>query len=157
MPVRRGTSASTGFAVGGNLGAEDDSAEVLARLLEETWKRVPAPDAEVVERLRGVEEHFGVRVLPDGFALEEAPGAVDVLVPDARVYFSGTVHSPRHASLEKHHLHAMAEACGLVAVPALTKTRTDVPVGAEAGSQSTKAKNTAKWEKPVLTADEFLE
>ena len=30
-------------------------------------------------------------------------------------------------------------------------------VVAEAGSQSTKAKNAAKWEKPVLTAEEFLE
>lgn len=153
----QGTSAPTGFVVGGNLGAEDDSAEVLARLLEETWERVPAPDAEVVERLRGVEEHFGVRVLPDDFALEEAPSAADVLVPGARVCFSGTVHSPRHGFLEKNQLHAMAEARGLVAVPNLTKTRTDVLVVAEAGSQSTKAKNAARWEKPVLTAEEFLE
>lgn len=152
-----GTSAPTGFVVGGNLGAEDDSAEVLARLLEETWARVPAPDAEVVERLRGLEGHFGVRVLPEDFALEEAPGAADVLVPGARVCFSGTVRSPRHGWLEKEDLHAMAEARGLVAVPTLTKTRTDVLVVAEAGSQSTKAKNAAKWEKPVLTAEEFLE
>ncbi|HJC69925.1 MAG TPA: AAA family ATPase, partial [Candidatus Brachybacterium intestinipullorum] len=147
-----GTSAPTGFVVGGNLGAEDDSAAVLAGLLEETWARVPAPDAEVVERLRGVEEHFGVRVLPEGFTLEEAPGAADVLVPGARVCFSGTVHSPRHGWLEKEQLHAMAEARGLRAVPNLTKTRTDVLVVAEAGSQSTKAKNAAKWAKPVLTA-----
>ena len=152
-----GTSAPTGFVVGGNLGAEDDSAAVLAGLLEETWARVPAPDAEVVERLRGVEEHFGVRVLPEGFTLEEAPGAADVLVPGARVCFSGTVHSPRHGWLEKEQLHAMAEARGLRAVPNLTKTRTDVLVVAEAGSQSTKAKNAAKWAKPVLTAEEFLE
>ena len=152
-----GTSEPTGFVVGGNLGAEDDSAAVLAELLEETWERVPAPDAEVVERLRGVEQHFGVRVLPEGYTLEEAPGAADVLVPGARVCFSGTVHSPRHGYLEKEELHAMAEARGLVAVPTLTKTRTDVLVVAEAGSQSTKAKNAAKWEKPVLTAEEFLE
>ena len=152
-----GTSAPTGFVVGGNLGAEHDSAAVLAGLLEKTWARVPAPDAEVVERLRGVEEHFGVRVLPEGFTLEEAPGAADVLVPGARVCFSGTVHSPRHGYLEKDQLHAMAEARGLRAVPNLTKTRTDVLVVAEAGSQSTKAKNAAKWAKPVLTAEEFLE
>jgi hypothetical protein len=152
-----GTTGPTGFVVGGNLGAEDDSAEVLARLLEGTWQRVLSPDVEVVERMRGVEAHFGVRVLPDGFEAGGPVLAADVLVPGARVCFSGTVHSPRHGWLEKEELHAMAEARGLVAVPTLTKTRTDVLVVAEAGSQSTKAKNAAKWEKPVVTAEEFLE
>ncbi|WP_256374543.1 exonuclease domain-containing protein [Brachybacterium sp. HMSC06H03] len=152
-----GTSAPTGFVVGGNLGAQDDAAEVLAHLLEGTWQRVLSPDQEVLERLRGVEEHFGVRVLPEGFEATGPISAADVLVPGARVCFSGTVHSPRHGWLEKEELHAMAEARGLVAVPTLTKTRTDVLVVAEAGSQSTKAKNAAKWEKPVITAEEFLE
>ncbi|MCT1654489.1 exonuclease domain-containing protein [Brachybacterium muris] len=152
-----GTSAPTGFVVGGNLGAQDDAAEVLAHLLEGTWQRVLSPDQEVLERLRGVEEHFGVRVLPEGFEATGPISAADVLVPGARVCFSGTVHSPRHGWLEKEQLHAMAEARGLRAVPTLTKTRTDVLVVAEAGSQSSKAKNAAKWEKPVLTAEEFLE
>ena len=34
-----GMTAPTGFVVGGNLGAEDDSAAVLARLLEGAWQR----------------------------------------------------------------------------------------------------------------------
>ena len=51
----------------------------------------------------------------------------------------------------------MAEARGLRAVATLTKTRTDVLVVAEAGSQSTKAKNAARRENPVITAEEFLE
>ncbi|MFD4008252.1 exonuclease domain-containing protein [Brachybacterium paraconglomeratum] len=152
-----GTSAPTGFVVGGNLGAQDDAAEVLAHLLEGTWQRVLSPDQEVLERLRGVEEHFGVGVLPEGFEATGPISAADVLVPGARVCFSGTVHSPRHGWLEKEQLHAMAEARGLRAVPNLTKTRTDVLVVAEAGSQSSKAKNAARWEKPVITAEEFLE
>ncbi|WME23245.1 exonuclease domain-containing protein [Brachybacterium sp. GU-2] len=152
-----GTSAPTGFVVGGNLGAQDDAAEVLAHLLEGTWQRVLSPDQEVLERLRGVEEHFGVRVLPEGFEATGPISAADVLVPGARVCFSGTVHSPRHGFLEKEELHAIAEARGLRAVPTLTKTRTDVLVVAEAGSQSSKAKNAARWEKPVITAEEFLE
>ena len=152
-----GTSAPTGFVVGGNLGAQDDAAEVLAHLLEGTWQRVLSPDQEVLERLRGVEEHYGVRVLPEGFEATGPISAADVLVPGARVCFSGTVHSPRHGWLEKEQLHAMAEARGLRAVPTLTKTRTDVLVVAEAGSQSSKAKNAARWEKPVITAEEFLE
>ena len=151
-----GVSQPTGFVVGGNLGAQDDSAEVLARLLGGTWERVLSPDDEVVERLRAVERHFGVQVLPEGFAADGPVAAADVLVAGARVCFSGTVHSPGHGWLEKEDLHAMAVARGLVAVPTLTKTRTDVLVVAEAGSQSGKAKNAAKWDKPVITAEEFL-
>ncbi|NMA75923.1 MAG: AAA family ATPase, partial [Actinomycetales bacterium] len=112
---------------------------------------------EVVERLRAVEQHFEVRVLPEGFEVGGPVLAADVLVPGARVCFSGTVVSATHGWLEKEQLHAMAEARGLVAVPTLTKTRTDVLVVAEAGSQSSKAKNAARWEKPVVTAEEFLE
>ena len=51
----------------------------------------------------------------------------------------------------------MAEGRGLVAAPTLTKTRTDVLVVAETGSQSSKAKNAARWGKPVIVAEEFLE
>jgi len=152
-----GTTAPTAFVVGGNLGAEDDSAGALARLLEQTWQRVLSPDAEVVERLRAVEQHFEVQVLPEGFEADGPVAADDVLVPGATVCFSGTVHSPRLGWLEKDQLHAMAEARGLVPVPNLTKVRTDVLVVAEAGSQSTKAKNAARWGKPVVTAEEFLE
>lgn len=98
--------------VGGNLGAQDDSAEVLARLLGGTWERVLSPDDEVVERLRAVERHFGVQVLPEGFAADGPVAAADVLVAGARVCFSGTVHSPGHGWLEKEDLHAMAVARG---------------------------------------------
>lgn len=129
----------------------------LAHLLEGTWQRVLSPDQEVLERLRGVEEHFGVRVLPERFEATGPISAANVLVPGTRVCFSGTVHSPRHGWLDKEQLHAMAEARGLSAAATLTKTRTDVLVVAEAGSQSTKATNAARWEKPEITAEEFLE
>lgn len=58
--------------------------------------------------------------------------------------------------MEKDELHRMAESRGLVAVPTLTKTKTDVLVIAETGSQSNKAKNAAKWGKPVVVTEEFL-
>ena len=141
---RSGTSAPTAFVVGGNLGAEDDAAAVLARLLEQTWQRVLSPDAAVVERLHAVEQHFGVTVLPEDFEVDGPVVAADVLVPGARVCFSGTVRSAQHGLLEKEELHAMAVARGLVAVPNLTKVRTDVLVVAEPGSQSSKAKNAAR-------------
>src|SRR5699024_12284517 len=124
----------------GHLGAQDEAAAGLGRLLEQTWQRVLSPDAEVVERLRAVEQHFGVSVLPEGFEADGPVLAADVLVPGAKVCFSGTVHSPRHGWLEKEELHAMAEARGLVAVPNLTKVRTVVLVVVEAGSTSSNTK-----------------
>src|SRR5699024_7816142 len=127
-----GTSAPTGFVVGGNLGAEDDAAAVLAGLLEETWERVLSPDAEVVERLRAVEQHFGVQVLPEGCEVGGPGVAADVLVPGAGVCSSGTVRTATDELLEKAQLHAMAESHGLVAVPTRAKARTDVLVVAEA-------------------------
>src|SRR5699024_8043435 len=101
-----GTSAPTSFVVGGNLGAEDDAAAVLARLLEGTWQRVLSTDAEIVERLRAVEQHFGVQVLPEGFEVGGPVVAADVLVPGARVCFSGTVRTATDELLEKDQLHA---------------------------------------------------
>ncbi|MGO1505987.1 MAG: exonuclease domain-containing protein, partial [Brachybacterium sp.] len=151
-----GMTAPTGFVVGGNLTAEDDAAEVLARLLSGTWGRVLSPDQDVVDRLRGVEQHYGVSVLPEGFETDGPVDVAAVLIAGARVCFSGTVHSPAHGPLDKDDLHRMAESRGLVAVPTLTKTKTDVLVVAEAGSQSSKAKNAAKWGKPVVVAEEFL-
>ncbi|ROR72185.1 exonuclease domain-containing protein [Bogoriella caseilytica] len=151
-----GTTAPTGFVVGGNLSPEDDPADVLAQLLATTWERVFSPDQHVVDRLRTVEQHYGVRMLPEGFAVGGPVDAETVLVPGARVCFSGSVVSATHGPLDKDQLHRMAESSGLVAVPTLTKTRTDVLVVAEAGSQSGKAKNAARWEKPVIAAEEFL-
>jgi hypothetical protein len=152
-----GTTAPAAFVVGGNLSPEDDAAQVLASLLESTWQRVLAPDQQVVERLRGVEHHFGVSVLPQDFEATGPVLAVDVLVSGSRVCFSGTVDTPALGRWEKEELHRLAEDRGLEPVPTLTKTRTDVLVVAESGSQSTKAKNAARWDKPILTAEQFLE
>ena len=68
-PRTTNTTAPTGFVVGGNLSIEDDPAAVLAQLLATTWERVLSPDQHVVDRLRAVEEHYGVLVLPEGFAV----------------------------------------------------------------------------------------
>ena len=152
-----GTTEPTGFAVGGNLGPEDDPAQILADLLDTTWQRVLAPDEQVVTRLRAIEEHFGVTILPEGVETSGPALAADVLVTGARICFSGTVDSPAVGQWTKEELHRLAEDRGLAPVENLTKTRSDVLVVAEAGSQSGKAKKAAQWEKPVLTAEQFLE
>ncbi len=151
-----GARGPEGFTVGGNLSAEDDAALVLAQMLDVAWSRVTDRDAEIVVRLRDVEEHFGVGILPEGFELEEAVGAGAVLEAGARVCFTGEVVSPTHGSLDRDQMEDLARARGLVPVPTMTKTKTDVLVVAERGTQSGKAKKAAGWGKPVLHADEFL-
>ena len=151
-----GTRDPRGFVVGGNLSAEDDAALVLAEALRGAWERVTDRTEALVERLKGVEAHIGVPVLPDGFELAAAPGLEAVLTSGARVCFTGTVVSATHGSLEREEMEGLARARGLVPVPTMTKTKTDVLVVAERGTQSGKAKKAAGWNKPVIDAEEFL-
>lgn len=64
---------------------------------------------------------------------------------------------PDGREVYREDLEDMAVERGLQPVANVTKTRCDVLVTAEDGSQSNKAKNAAKWGKPVFTAREFTE
>ncbi|MGO2559561.1 AAA family ATPase [Brachybacterium sp.] len=152
-----GTDSPEGFVVGGNLSAEDDAAQVLADALSTAWGRVLHPDDVVVDRLRAVERHYGVCVLPEDFALEEQSTLEAMLVPGARVCFTGEVISDVHGVMGREPMERLAEQRGLRAVPSVTKTRTDVLVVAELGTQSNKTKNAVKWGKPVIAAEDFLD
>ncbi len=81
----------SGFVVGGNLSPEDDPAQVLAELLTGAWGRVVDRDAVVIERVRGVEQHFDVQVLAEDVAAADDLDLPAILVPGARVCFTGTV------------------------------------------------------------------
>ena len=141
--------------VGGNLSAEDDPAAVLSELLVAAWGRVIDKDEAVVARLRDAERHFGVEVLPAGLELEGPPDAAQLLTPGARVCFTGTVMSAR-GMIDRTRMERMATAAGLVPVPSVTKTRTDLLVVAERGTQSGKARKAAEYGKPILDAESFL-
>ncbi|MGP4977215.1 AAA family ATPase [Brachybacterium tyrofermentans] len=151
-----GNPGPDGFVVGGNLSAQDDAAQVLAEVLEAAWARVVAHDQDVVDRLRDVETHFGVQVLPEGLEIAGPIDLTEILVPGARVCFTGEVVSAMHGSVDRSEMEHLAQQRGLIPVPNLTKTRTDVLVVAERGTQSNKSKNAARWDKPVLDAEEFL-
>lgn len=151
-----GILTSDGFAVGGRISAGMDDAQILATLLGNAWRRVTNPDAEIVGRVRALEKSLGVVILPADVEAAAPVDLEDVFSPGAHVCFTGTVTGP-DGTLEKEELHSMAEAAGLVPETGLTKSRTDVLVVAEAGSQSSKAKNAAKWKKPVVVAHDFLE
>ncbi|SJN11219.1 putative helicase [Leucobacter sp. 7(1)] len=153
----QGESGPEAFTVGGMLTATDDTAQVLADHLAAAWDRVVDRDHKVVARLRDVEQHFGVRVLPQGFELAAAASLDSVLRPGARVCFTGEVDSARHGVFGREDMWQLARDRGLGISENMTKTKTDVLVVAQRGTQSGKAKKAALWEKPVLAAEEFLD
>ena len=53
-------------------------------------------------------------------------------------------------------MHALAEKHDLAPVKNVTKTKCDVLVVAELGTQSRKAQNAQQWGKPVIGASDFF-
>ena len=86
---------------------------------------------------------------------EPAPDISDVLVPGARVCFTGDPFHDGHF-WGRGDMEDLAVRHDLVPAAGVTKTRTDALVTAEAGSQSGKARNALKWGTPTFTADEFF-
>lgn len=153
----QGHNGPEAFTVGGHLSVEDDAAQELADHLVTAWERVVDRDEQVVDRLRGVERHFGVQVLPDGFELQESLSCEALLLPGTRVCFTGEVVSPVHGFYGREEMERVARDRGLAISDNMTKTKTDVLVVAQRGTQSGKAKKAAQWGKPVLEAEEFLD
>jgi ATP-dependent DNA helicase PIF1 len=116
--------------------------------------RVQLP-AAVVERLREASKLLGVDI-----ALESTCLARDdigsVLTPGVRICFTGTAQDGAGQIVEREEMERLAESAGLKPVKSVTKTRCEVLVTAEAGTQSGKARKAQEYGKPVFTADEFL-
>ena len=142
----------TGFTVRCSADTAGHPGAVLAEKLREAGERGRL-SAQSLAVVRAVEEHTGEYIL-DGSA-DAAQGIEAVLVPGARICFTGTVIGPDGREVYREDLEDMAVERGLQPVANVTKTRCDVLVTAEDGSQSNKAKNAAKWGKPVFTAREF--
>lgn len=135
--------------------ADSDAASTLARMLEPRVSLMNlAPDTKAV--LAGIDRHDDSHVLTPFLKGQPSTPIESVLVSGARVCFSGSAVDGRGQHLEKEDLKSLARAHGLTSVDNVTKTKCDVLVTAEAGSQSGKAKTAAKWGKPVFTAKEFL-
>ena len=79
-----------------------------------------------------------------------------MLVPGARVCFTGSALTAQGRVMSREDMTALAERRGLQPVANVTKTRCEVLVVAEAGTQSGKARKAREYGTPVLTADEFL-
>lgn len=114
---------------------------------------------QVVDRLRRVEALLGERRFVDDLvATVEAatPSASDVLQPGARVCFTGTATSPSGRVYERDQMNALATSAGLVPANNVTKTKCDLLVVAEVGTQSGKARKAREYGTPVISAEEFF-
>lgn len=109
----------------------------------------------VVERLREVEAFLGAEIVPGACAVERHD-ICSVLVPGARICFTGTTQNTSGRTVEREEMERLAAKAGLAPVKSVTKTRCEVLVTAEAGSQSGKARKAQEYGKPVFSADEFF-
>jgi len=109
----------------------------------------------VVERLREAERFLGAEIL-SGACISERHDIGATLVPGARICFTGTAQDASGRIVEREEMERLASRAGLAPVKSVTKTRCEVLVTAEAGTQSGKARKAQEYGKPVFSADEFF-
>ncbi|KQY55362.1 AAA family ATPase [Aeromicrobium sp. Root495] len=145
-------------AQGPSLGAGSVAAAAVTSRLADVATKASSLSPQLVERMRAVEQHLGTTFVDDVLAAVAAtsPPPGEVLVPGARVCFTGTAVSPSGRSYTSEQMMPLAEQHGLAAVKSVTKTRCDVLVVAEVGTQSGKARKARDYGKPVISADEFF-
>lgn len=131
--------------------ARQTVADQLRRAASEV--RLPA---DVRARLRVASELLGVDLVADIAEGADEPDIGAVLAAGARICFTGTAQDPAGRIVERPEMEALAEDAGLVPVKTVSKTRCDVLVTAEAGTQSGKARKAAEYGKPVFHAQEFF-
>lgn len=161
--IARASATMSQLLLGDSPGGVDDHVSTVAavavtsRLANVATKAARLSPA-LVDRLRLVETHLGTRFVDD--VLAELGAAVplidEVFVPGARVCFTGTAMSPSGRLYGRDEMQRLAVGAGLTPVANVTKTRCDVLVVAEIGTQSGKARKARDYAKPVLTAEEFF-
>lgn len=112
---------------------------------------------DAVARLRAAQHLLGVEIVDDTVESALTGTSIEsVLVPGARVCFTGTAQDAAGREVSREEMSRLAEAAGLAPVKTVTKTRCEVLVTAEVGSQSGKARKAHELRKPVISADDFL-
>jgi ATP-dependent DNA helicase PIF1 len=128
----------------------------VADQLRAAASRVSLTD-ESMARLREAEKLLGVEIIDA--SVETARAGEDiasVLVPGARICFTGTAQNAAGRIVSRDEVMGIAAAAGLTPVKSVTKTRCEVLVTAEIGSQSGKARKAQELGKPVFSVDEFF-
>jgi len=130
----------------------------VADQLRSAAARVRLP-ADARTRLQAAAELLGVDVddvVPEATDPTDVADIGTVLTAGARICFTGTAQDASGREVERQQMETLASAAGLVPVKTVSKTRCDVLVTAEAGTQSGKARKAAEYGKPVFGADEFF-
>ena len=148
-----------GVAASSLRGGEDTPWDAAARQsvadqLRAAAERARLP-ADVVARLREASTLLGVEIISDS-ASSDRDDIGEALVPGARICFTGTAQDSAGRIVERPEMERLAASAGLKPVSSVSKTRCEVLVVAEAGTQSGKARKAVEYGKPVFTADEFL-
>lgn len=139
---------------GADAGWDGAARRSVADQLRDAVSRVRLP-ADVVERVRAAETLLGIDILSAVTPLDRHQIG-EVLVPGARICFTGTAQDATGRSMERWEMEDLARSVGLMPVKTVSKTRCDVLVTAEAGTQSGKARKAQEYAKPVFCADEFF-
>src|SRR5690625_735456 len=127
---------------------------VVQKRLHEAIENSAGLPPEILDRLRGIEALLGVEI---DIAAADGAGAIgDALVPGARVCFTGSVIDPNGRAMSKSDLEFFIIEKGLNWTPSVTKTKCDVLIVAEMGTQSGKARKAKEWGKPVFSAADFF-
>ncbi|HLS00831.1 MAG TPA: AAA family ATPase, partial [Beutenbergiaceae bacterium] len=111
-------------------------------------------DPDAVQRIEQAQNLLNITALTE-HDLAHIPSISEVLAPGVRVCFTGTVVIDGR-QWPKEELEDITRRVGYEPVANVTKTRCDVLIVAEAGTQSRKARNAIEYGKPMFTAQEFL-
>ncbi|MGA5464433.1 AAA family ATPase [Mycobacterium sp. NPDC050041] len=145
-----------GASVPRDLDAPADAAarQSVADQLRAAAARVQLPK-DVAARLEEASRLLGVDIGADALCA----GVDDIaatLTPGIRICFTGTAQDSAGRIVERPEMERLAAEAGLTPVKTVSKTRCDVLVTAEVGTQSGKARKAQEYGKPVFCADDFF-
>jgi hypothetical protein len=145
-----------GAGVARDLDAPADAAarQSVADQLRAAAARVRLP-REVAARLEEASRVLGVEIDTTG-PCADGEDIAAVLTPGTRICFTGTAQDGSGRVVERTEMERLAAAAGLAPVKTVSKTRCDVLVTAELGTQSGKARKAQEYGKPVFCADDFF-
>jgi hypothetical protein len=128
----------------------------VANQLRAAASRVRLTD-EAMMRLREAEKVLGVDIIDASVEpTNQGKDIASVLLPGARICFTGTAQNATGRIVSRDEMMRIALAAGLRPVNYVNKTRCEVLITAEIGSQSGKARKALELGKPIFSVDEFF-
>lgn len=137
--------------------SSEDATAVLAELLSERSQLASGGGPETLDILRKLQEESGIPLIATEHSTVGNGAISEVLQPGTRVCFTGTAMDGQGGKIDREDLKALASSKGLEPVDTVTKTKCDVLIVAERGTQSGKARQAEKFQKPIFTVEEFTD